>query len=146
MGNWNYAREESTRAGAGDYRFEVVSGEEKVSSTNKDMIVVALKLNGTSVTVKDYFVSGEFFNRKVTHFFDSTGIEEGNFNFLTWVGATGAARFKEDDQGYLKVAYYLDPKRAEKLPPWQGEAPERQTVTEIGKDFTDIPGDDELPF
>lgn len=143
MGNWNYAREEATRAGAGDYRFEVVSAEEKVSKSGKDMIVITLKPNGAAFTVNDYIVQNEYFNRNMTSFFDATNIEEGNFNLLTWVGATGAARFKEDENGFLKRAYYLDPKRAEKLPPWVGEMPERQTVTTIGG-MEEV--DDDLPF
>lgn len=135
MTNWNYVREESTNIAAGDHRFEVVSAEEKVSKSGKNMIVVSLKPNGASFTVNDYIVEGEYFNRKMTQFFDSTGVEEGNFNLLTWVGAVGAARFKEDENGYLKVQYYLDPKRAEKLPPWVGEMPQRQTVTTLGGDL-----------
>jgi hypothetical protein len=135
MSNWNYVREESTNVAAGDHRFEVVSAEEKVSKSGKNMIVVSLKPNGASFTVNDYIVEGEYFNRKMTQFFDSTGIEEGNFNLLTWVGAVGAARFKEDENGYLKVQYYLDPKRAEKLPPWVGDMPQRQTVTTLGGDL-----------
>jgi len=131
MSNWNYAREETERTGAGDYRFEVVSAEEKASSTKKNMIVVGLKPNGATFTVYDYFVEGEYFNRKATQFFDATNVEDNNFDLLTWVGAVGAAHFKEDENGYLKVGYYLDKKRAEKLPPWQGEMPERQTVTEF---------------
>ena len=146
MSKWDYTRTETTRAGAGDYRFEVVDAEEKVSSTGNDMIVVSLKLNGTGITVKDYLVKGEYFSRKATQLFDSTGIEDGNFQLLTWKGAIGAGRFKEDENGYLKLAYYLDPKRAEKLPSWQGEVPERQTVTEIGGDFTEIEDDGDLPF
>ncbi|MDD3437615.1 MAG: hypothetical protein PHC64_10730 [Candidatus Gastranaerophilales bacterium] len=142
MSKWNYAREETPRAGAGDYRFEVINAVEDVSKSGKDMIVVSLKLNGTNITVKDYFVAGEWFNRKVTQFFDSTNIEEGNFEFLTWIGAVGAARFKEDENGYLKVHYYLKPEQAEKLPPWQGDMPERQTVTE----FAPVNSDDDLPF
>lgn len=134
MSNWQYVREESTNVAAGDHRFEVVSAEEKVSKSGKNMIVVSLKPNGASFTVNDYIVEGEYFNRKMTQFFDSTGIEEGNFNLLTWTGAVGAARFKEDENGYLKVHYYLDPTRAEKLPPWVGDMPERQTVTTIDGD------------
>lgn len=60
----------------------------------------------------------------------------------------GAARFKENEQGYLKVHYYIDQKRAEKLPPWVGDAPERQTVTTIGNatdDFEEI-DDEDAPF
>ena len=149
MGNWNYEREESTNVGAGDHRFVVVSAEESVSkSSGKPMIVVELKPNGAQFTVKSFFVQNEYFNRNMTQFFDSTGIEEGNFNFVTWVGAVGAARFKEDEQGYLKVGYFIDRKRAEKLPPWIGDMPERQTVTTIGGDDDGfVPLDDEdAPF
>lgn len=142
MSGWNYAREEKTKMGAGDYRFEVVSAEEKLSKAGNKMIVVGLKPNGVNFTVNDYFVEGEYFNSKITGFFDGTNIEEGNFELLTWVGAMGAAKFKEDEEGYLKVHYYLDPERAEKLPEWQGEKPERQTVT----DFQTIDEDDDLPF
>jgi len=145
MSNWQYVREETTNVAAGDHRFEVVSAEEKTSKSGKRMIVVGLKPNGASFTVNDYFVEGEYFNRNLTSFYDSTNIEEGNFNFPTWIGAVGAARFKEDENGFLKRAYYLDTKRAEKLPPWQGDMPERQTVTEIGYGFVKIT-DDELPF
>lgn len=142
MSGWDFKREENTNMAAGDHRFEVVSAEEKTSKSGKRMIVVGLKPNGASFTVNDYFVEGEYFNRKATSFFDSTGVAEGDFNLITWVGAVGAARFKEDENGYLKVAYYLDQKRAEKLPAWVGKAPERQTVTE----FEVVGGDDDLPF
>lgn len=143
MSGWDYVREETKNVGAGDHRFEVVSAEEKMSRTNKRMIVVALRPNGASFTVNDYFVEGEYFNRKVTQFFDSTDIKAGDFELLGWAGAIGAARFKEED-GYLKVHYYLDGERAAKLPPWKGEMPERQTVSEIGE-ATEI-SDEELPF
>lgn len=142
MPNWNYAREETPKMGAGDYRFEVVSAEETVSKSGNKMIVVGLKPNGASFTINDYFVEGEWFNSKMTGFFDGTNIEENNFELLTWIGAMGAARFKEDESGYLKVHYYLDPERAEKLPEWQGEKPERQTVT----DFEVVDEDDDLPL
>ena len=144
MSNWNYVREESTNIGAGDRRFEVVSADEKETrETHKRMIVVGLKINGATFTVSDYFVEGDYFNKKVTQFFDSTGIEGGNFDLITWVGAVGAARFKEDVNGYLKVQYYLDPKRAANIPAWEGELPKRQTVTTLE---SDEPKDDDLPF
>ena len=61
---------------------------------------------------------------------------------LGWVGCVGAARLKEDENGYLEVAWFIDSRRAEKLPPWRGDVPERQTVT----DFTPVESDDDLPF
>ncbi len=146
MTNWNYVREESQNVGAGDRRFEVVSVEEKKTrETHKNMLVVGLKINGATFVVSDCFVEGEWFNKNVTAFLDSCGIKDGDggeLHPLTWVGAVGAARFKEDENGYLKRQYYLDPKRAEKLPAWVGEMPQRQTVTEIKTEGTD----DDLPF
>ena len=146
MSNWNYVREERAHIGAGDHRFEVISAEEKMSSTNKRMIVVELKPNKATFTVRNHFVAGEKFNKYVTEFLDSCGIEDGkdgDLHPITWVGATGAARFKEGTSGYLEVWYFLDPKRAEKLPPWEGEMPKRQTVTTLE---SDEPKDDDLPF
>jgi|CZCB01.1.fsa_nt_gi hypothetical protein len=145
--NWNYKREETPRAQAGDHRFEIVAAEAKVSQAGNDMIVITLKLNGYDVKVKHYIVHNEYFNRNMTNFFDSVNIDDGDFNLPGWVGAVGAARFKEDDQGYLKVAYFIDKKRAEKLPAWQGEMPERQTVTTLSDaKFEDVTNEDDLPF
>jgi len=144
MSKWSsYQREEMPRLEPGSYRFEVVNVEEKQSQKGSDMIVVGLRPNGTKITVNHYFVQGEWFNRNITSFFDSTGIEEGNFNFLTWPGAVGAAKFIEDERGYLKVSYFLKPEKAAELPPWVGPVPERQTVTD---GFEDVPEDEKLPW
>ena len=51
--------------------------------------------------------------------------------------------FKEDDRGYTNLSYFLDPVRAADLPPFEGEKPERQTVTSL-KDEDDL--DDGCPF
>lgn len=141
MAFWNYTREEKTSR-AGDHRFEVVNAEEKVSQSGKNMIVVTLKLNGYDIYVKDYFVEGEWLNRKLTQWFDATNIDEGDMNLLGWKGAVGAARFKEDENGFLKVAYYIDRARAAQLPEWEGPIPERQTVTKP----EELNPDDDLPF
>lgn len=144
MSKWgSYQREEMPRLEPGSYRFEVISAEEKQSRTGNDMIVVGLRPNGTRITVNHYFVQGEWFNRNITGFFDGTNIEEGNFDLMTWIGAVGAARFTEDDRGYLKVSYFLKPDKAAELPPWVGLMPERQIVQD---GFTDIEDDGELPF
>lgn len=147
MGNWGtYVYCEPQKVQEGNYRVGIVEVEEKQSKSGNDMIVVSLKLNGTGVTVKDYFVKNEFFNEKVSRFFDAFPVlkgenNEGDFNFPTWIGCVGAARFKTDDKGYLKVQYYLTPERAKKLPEWVGEMPERQTVTELTEE-----SDDDIPF
>lgn len=140
----DYQYEKSSRIEPGDYRVEIIAAEETTSKTSgKQMIVVTVKPNAGDVKIKHYTVTGEYFNRNMSALFDSFGIEPGNFLFPTWIGAIGAARLKEDDQGYLKVAYFLSPKKAESLPSWDGEVPERQSVTTIAPEK---PDDDELPF
>lgn len=132
----------------GDYRFEVTEAVEKTSkSSGKRMYEVSLKLNGSKITVKDYFVEGDSFCRKTTQFFDATNIDRGDFNILTWAGAVGAACFKKNDDGYLRVSYYIavDTDREKKITPWQGEMPERQTVTSLDG-LPEADDDTELPF
>lgn len=142
MGHWNdYKYEEPQRLKAGDYRVEIVSASEEVSNSGNPMIVVQLRPNNSRTVIRDYFVKGEFFNQKISRFFDAfPEIEKGNFEFITWTGAIGAARFREDGE-YLKVHYYIDPERAAALPEWIGPKPERTTVM----DFEEL-DDAELPF
>lgn len=147
MSNWDYTREESNRLSPGDYRVEIVDVQEAISKTsNNPMLVITVRPNGSNIKIQTYLVKNEYFNRNATQFFDAfPQIQEGDFNILGWVGCIGAARLKEDESGYLKVAWFINAKRAEKLPPWQGDMPERQTVTELGDGFVEIT-DDELPF
>ena len=142
MSNWDYTPEERTRVEAGDHRLVVLSAEEKTSKSGNRMIVVVFQPSGSDINISHYFVQNQYFNRNITDFFDSFGIERGDFVLPGWVGAIGAGRLKEDEQGYLKIAYFLDQKRAEKLPAWQGEEPERQTVTE----YLSPTESEDLPF
>ena len=150
MSNWDsYQREERPRLTPGDYRVEIVSVEEKESKAGNPMIVVTVKPNGSNITIKHYIVKNQYFNRNMTDFFDSFNIDEGDFNFPTWVGAVGAAKLVEDENGYLKVRWFISESKAERLPAWQGQMPERQTVTTLGGTgaFEDVyPDDSELPF
>ncbi len=146
MSGWNYAREEQSRLEPGEYRVAIVDAEETVSkSSGNPMIVVTVQPNGSSIKIKHYIVQNQYFNRNMTQFFDAfPQIDEGDFNFLGWVGCIGAAKLKEDDNGYLKVAWFIGSKKAEKLPPWVGEMPERQSITDISG-FSEM-DESELPF
>ena len=149
--NWNYNREEKERESAvvGKHRVVIVSAEEGVTGANSKkpgtpMIVVKLRPSGRRFTVTYRMVQGEYFNRNATQFFDAfPEIGDGNFDFITWVGAEGAAMFKEDAQGYTQISYFLDPVRAADLPPFEGDKPQRQTVTSLEDESAD---DGELPF
>ena len=132
MGNWDdYRREERPRLAPGDYRVEIVSTEEKESKAGNPMLVIGIRPNGSNITINHYIVKNEWFNRNMTDFFDSFNIDDGDFTLPTWIGAVGAARLKEDDKGYLKVQYFISEDRAERLPPWDGEMPERQELTKL---------------
>ena len=106
------------------------------------MLVIGIRPNGSNITINHYIVKNEYFNQNMTDFFDSFNIDDGDFTLPTWIGAVGAARLKEDDRGYLKVQYFLDQCRAEKLPPWEGKMPERQELTKL----EDIEDDGDLPW
>lgn len=139
-----YRREERARLTPGDYRVAITNVEETVSRSGNPMLVVTVQPNGSEIHIKHYLVKNEYFNRNLTDLLDSFGLGE-NFDILTWVGAVGAAKLVEDENGYLKVRYFLSPERAEKLPPWQGKEPERQEVSSLGDGF-EMLDDDDLPF
>lgn len=150
MSSWDdWKREEPSRLEPGDYRVEITAVEETESKAGNPMIVVTVRPNGSNIAIKHYIVKNQYFNRNMTDFFDSFNIDEGDFNFPTWVGAVGAAKLAEDENGYLKVRWFISESKAEKLPPWQGTMPERQTITTIGSTgaFVDVyPDESELPF
>ena len=85
----------------------------------------------------------DYWKRNLTEFYDCFLIPRGDDNILTWIGAVGAAKLVEDDNGYLKVKRLLDQKRQEKLPPWAGDMPQRQKVENA---FEDADPEEDLPF
>ena len=149
MGNWDDYRREEREPEAkvtGKQRCVITAVEEAVSkSSGNPMIVITVRPSGCRFTVRTWLVKNDNFNLNATAFFDAfPEIGGGNFNFIEWVGAEGAAMFGEDENGYLKVKYWLSPERAASLPPFEGDKPERQT---IGKLVDIDPDDDEdLPF
>ena len=150
MSTWDdYQREEREESAkvTGRLRCVIVDVEETESKTSGlPMIIVSVRPSGTVFKVKSYIVKNDHFNRNMTQFFDAfPEIGDGNFNFIEWIGCEGAAMFDLDDRGYMKVKYWIDAVRAEILPPYDGEKPEKQTVTKLSEDDGDeIPGD--FPF
>ena len=143
MGNWDdYKREERKRLKPGNYRVEIVSVEDTESKKGNPMLVIVIRPNGSNIPIKHYIVKNEWFNQNMTEFFYSFNIDDGDFTLPTWVGAVGAAKLKEDDQGYLKVQYFLDQDRAAKLPPWEGPMPERQELVQL----KEVDDDEDLPW
>ena len=154
MSNWSdYKHEESeSRTITGKQRCVIISAEEKVSNAGNPMIVIKIRPSGCKFSIIHRFVkvgnddeSVKKFNNKLSRFFDAfPEIGDGNFDFLTWAGAEGAAMFGEDNNGYLEVKYFLTPDRVSTLPPFEGEKPERQTITTLVDEDED--DGDEMPF
>lgn len=105
MGWNNYKRTESTSLEPGDYRVVIIDAEEKLSQAGNKMLVITLKPSGSNIKLKYYLVDGEWFDRNLTSIYDSFDIPEGNMEFVSWIGAMGAAKLVRDDNDYLKVKY-----------------------------------------
>lgn len=146
MANWGYTREEQEPRPrlTGKQRVVIVSAEEGISNKGNPMITIGLRPSGCKFTVRTWLVKNDSFNKNATQFFDAfPEIEDGDFNFITWIGCEGAAMLGEDESGYLKVRWFLSPEQAANLPPFEGEKPERQTLTTL----EDEPEEDgEFPF
>jgi hypothetical protein len=152
MADWtDFKRDEQERESAvtGKHRVvitDVTEGQTGANSKNPGtpMIIIKVRPSGRHFAVTHRVVKNEYFNRNMTQFFDAfPEIKFGDFNFLTWIGCEGAAMFKQDDRGYTQVSYFLSPERAADLPPFEGDKPQKQTVTSL-EDETEDDGD--LPF
>lgn len=152
MGNWDsYKREENERESAvtGKHRVVITDASEAVTGERSKnpgtpMIVVKLRPSGRRFSVTYRIVKNDYFNRNMTAFFDAfPEIIDGNFSFVEWIGCEGAAMFREGKDGYTEIAYFIDPLKAADLPAFEGEKPERQTITSLEDDGEDESG---LPF
>ena len=146
--NWadSYKREEgkASKKVTGLLRCVITGAEEQKSKTSgKDMIVVSVKPSGAEFSVKYYIVKNDKFCRNMTIFFDSfPEIQDGDFEFLHWVGCEGAANFVEDENGYTKIRWFIEAPKAKDLPPFEGTKPDK---IEVNDAFSDI-NEDDLPF
>ena len=138
----DFVREEALRLEPGDYRVEITDVEEKTSQSGNPMVVITLRPNGTKIRVKHYIVKNEYFNRNMTDFYDCFAIPYGDKNTLSWIGADGAAKLVENEDGYLRVRWLIRRDKQDSLPEWVGEKPQRQDVKLDENGFPD----DDLPF
>lgn len=148
--NWadSYKREEghASKNVEGNLRCVITAVEEQKSKTGKDMIVVSVQPSGAEFSVKHYIVKNDYFNRNMTVFFDSfPEIQDGDFEFLHWIGCEGAAKFfieEVGDKKYTKIRWFIEAPKAKDLPPFEGTKPDK---IEVNNDFSDI-NEDDLPF
>lgn len=143
---WQFKREESTftELPEGRYRVMIESAEMAISkSSGNDMLVIKLLVSNTQMHLWNYIVflddRPEITNRMLTQFFDSFGIENGDFDLNHYVGKVGGCQVKHDEQGRAKVQYFLSKKQQESLPPFVGELPKTTGFVTVG-------GEDDLPF
>ena len=143
---WQFRREESTftELPEGRYRVMIENAEMAISkSSGNDMLVIKLLVSNTQMHLWNYIVflddRPEITNRMLTQFFDSFGIEDGDFDLNHYVGKVGGCQVKHDEQGRAKVQYFLSKKQQEALPPFVGELPKTTRFVTVG-------GEDDLPF
>lgn len=122
--NWNYERVEQKfeEIPVGEHRIRIASAEKAISKNGNDMLVLKFDVSGYNSSLWHYIVflpeTPEITNRNLTQFFDSFGIEDGNFNLESWKGKVGGCMTKEDEFG-TKVRYFLSKKKQALLPPWK---------------------------
>ena len=148
---WQYQREESSfdEIPEGRYRVLIENAEMAVSKKGNDMLVIKLAVSGTKSNLWNYITflddKPEITNRMLTQFFDSFGIEGGDFNLAGYVGRAGGVQVKHHDDGRAKVQYFLSEKQQESLPPYKGDIPGK--MGSGAPQFVELDGDDgDLPF
>ncbi len=153
--DWKYKKPEDDGFGeipVGDYRCRIKDAVMGISkSSGNDMITLTLELSGKSGFVWNYITfleeTPEITNSMLNKLFDSFGIEEGNFDFKSWIGKVGACRTKNDDYG-TKVAWFIAKAKQGTLPAWK-EPTARAVVGAPQPDaqgFAPVPKDDDCPF
>lgn len=155
MAEWNYQREEGTqdKIEVGEHRLRIASVEKAISKAGKDMLIIKFDVSKHNLKIWHYIVflpdNPQLTNRNLTQLFDSFGIEAKDANNLqSWVGKTGACVTKAEEYNgseSIKVRYFLDKRRQEKLPAWvegTGNKPTGGVDTLIPADISD----EEMPF
>ena len=129
--SWNYKREEAKifeELPEGNYRTVIESVELAVSKrSGNNMFVIKMAVSGSTAHLWHYipFLEDrpEVTNRMLTAFFDSFGIDEGDFNTAHYTGKAGGVHVKHDEEGRAKISYLLTKDQQSKLPPWEGQLP-----------------------
>lgn len=136
----------------GDHRFRIEEANETKSSKGNPMIKVTLAVSGKNSKL---FHNINFMpdNVKLTNqllgeFWTSFGIQLGNLNVSTWIGKVGAGRVKHEiynGENQAKIAYFKNPKQAEKLPAWVEPSNSSGTTAANSDGFMPV-GNADVPF
>ena len=160
MANWTfdpsqYEEKNFAIIPVGDYRARIADVVEKTFSTGNQGYEITLDINGHNSKVWFYLVldasNPQQTNQRIGDFFNSFGITDYNLaNYIRWKGKIGAVRVKHEDFNGTtspKVAFCLNRKNQDKLPPAKFASTEAAATTTTSSNFTpvDVP-DDALPF
>ena len=128
--NWNFNPAEYEETSfkpipVGEHRVRIASAEEQTSRSGNQMIKLILDVSGYNSTIWHWIVfmpdNQKLTNQKLGEVFNSFGIQPGNLNIASWIGKTGAAKVKHDmyeGETTVKVAYFINKDRQDKLPAW----------------------------
>lgn len=154
MASWNfdpnmYEEKDFGIVPVGDHRVRILDVVETVSKQGNDMYEITLAVNGYSSRIWYYLVLNrndpKKTNQRIGEFFNSFGIADRSMGTgKQWIGKVGAVRVVHEDYNgstSAKVAYVLNRKNQDKLPPWK----ETGSVAPVVIAPVDV-DQDELPF
>ena len=135
MANWTfdanqYEEQDFSIIPAGDHRVRIADVEEKVSKSGNEMYEITFEVSGHNSKLWFYLVldqsDSKKTNQRIGDFFNSFGITAHTLGTgKQWIGKVGAVRVKHEEYNgnmSAKVAFVLNRKNQEKLPPAQFSA------------------------
>ena len=141
---WQFKREKHKfeELAEGNYRIVIIDAEMAVSKSGNDMLVLKFAVSGSGRNLWNYITflddRPEITNRMLTQFFDSFGIEDGNFDLRSYIGKVGGCHVKHetgtDGQVRAKISYFLSKRQQESLPAWEGEVPAAAVASPVEED------------
>jgi len=88
----------------GRYTVSIEEASNTYSKAGNTMIKVVFLLNGKNTKIFHYFVDNEYIQRKLDQFYNSFGIQPGNFELQSWLGKTGDVQIVHEEQNNYKNA------------------------------------------
>lgn len=154
---WNYQREETSFAPLpeGKYRIRVKAVEKAESAKGNEMLVFQFEVSGSSKVIYHYITflpnNPSVTNGQLTQFFDSfKDIQDGDFNFINWIGKVGACKIKHEEYNGEKrerISYFIKADKQSDLPPWKevGDGNVSPSITS-GTGFAPVESGYDVPF
>ena len=117
------------------------------------MLVFQFDVSGSSKVIYHYITflpnNPSVTNGQLTQFFDSfKDIQDGDFNFINWIGKVGACKIKHEEYNGEKrerISYFIKADKQKDLPPWQEVGTVSSSVT-AGTGFAPADSGYDVPF